>query len=62
MTSVTRARARKAREIWSVAPSDSVRDALSTMAAKEAGALVVLEDGRLVGIPIAASTRPSAAS
>ena len=41
---------RKGREVWSIGPKDSVFDALKIMAEKDIGALVVLQDNRLVGI------------
>jgi CBS domain-containing protein len=41
---------RKNRQIWSVEPQALVFEALELMAAKEVGALLVLEGGRLVGI------------
>jgi len=40
----------KGRGIWSIAPDASVYAALQLMADKEVGALLVLEEGRLVGI------------
>lgn len=40
----------KGRSIWSITPDTSVYDALKLMAEKEVGALLVLEEGRLVGI------------
>jgi CBS domain-containing protein len=40
----------KGAEIWSVNPSVSVYDAIATMSQKQVGALLVIEDRRLVGI------------
>jgi CBS domain-containing protein len=40
----------KGREVWSVAPNTSVYQALEVMAAKNIGALVVLDEDRLIGI------------
>ncbi len=40
----------KSGEIWSVAPEAMVYDAVALMAEKNCGALVVLQEGRLVGI------------
>ena len=42
--------ARKGNAVWSVSPDASVFDAISTMADKHVGALVVLSAGQLVGI------------
>jgi signal-transduction protein with cAMP-binding, CBS, and nucleotidyltransferase domain len=36
--------------VWSLPPSASVYDAIAMMAEKQVGALVVMQDGRLVGI------------
>jgi CBS domain-containing protein len=40
----------KGHEVWSIGPKDTVLDALKLMAEKDIGALVVLQDNRLVGI------------
>jgi CBS domain-containing protein len=40
----------KGRDIWSIAPDASVYEALELMAEKNVGALLVLEEGELVGI------------
>jgi CBS domain-containing protein len=40
----------KGNEIWSVHPDDTVHDALALMAERNAGALLVMEGKRLVGI------------
>jgi CBS domain-containing protein len=40
----------KGRDVWTVEPDKTVYDALVLMAEKSVGALVVVEDGRVVGI------------
>ncbi len=40
----------KGADVWSVAPEDPVFDAISLMAEKQVGALMVLKDGKPVGI------------
>ncbi len=40
----------KGRQFWFIAPGAMVYDALTLMAEKEVGALLVMEEGRLVGI------------
>jgi CBS domain-containing protein len=40
----------KGAEVWFVLPSDTVYHALEVMADKNVGSMLVLEDGRLVGI------------
>jgi CBS domain-containing protein len=40
----------KGREIWSIAPDATVYNALQTMAEKGVGALLVLENGQIVGV------------
>ena len=40
----------KGDEVWSVLPEDSVYDAIHLMAEKEIGALLVIENQRLVGV------------
>jgi CBS domain-containing protein len=42
--------AAKGNEIWHVAPGDSVLDAIKMMAEKGVGALLVMDDAKLVGI------------
>lgn len=41
---------KKGHDVWSVHPDDTVYDAIQEMANKDVGALVVIEDGELVGI------------
>ena len=41
---------KKGRHVWSVTPGTTVYDTLKLMAEKEIGAVVVLEEGQLVGI------------
>jgi CBS domain-containing protein len=36
--------------VWSISPDESVYEAIREMAEKQVGALVVLSDGKLVGI------------
>jgi CBS domain-containing protein len=50
MTNVDQLLHRKGHAIYSVAPDDSVFDAIRSMAENHIGALVVQEDGRMVGI------------
>jgi CBS domain-containing protein len=50
MTSVRHLLARKGSEIWSIGPDESVFDAVRKMAEKNIGALVVTENGGLVGM------------
>ena len=40
----------KGHDVWSVHPNDTVLDAIKMLASKDIGALVVIEDDRLVGI------------
>ena len=42
--------ASKGSDVWSVAPASSVYDAITLMAEKEVGALMVLADGKPVGL------------
>lgn len=50
MKSVSELLDRKGKQVWSVAPDDSVLDALRLMAEKGIGAVVVCEGDRLAGI------------
>lgn len=50
MTSVEKLLNNKNREIWSIGPNATVYDALQKMAEKDTGALLVTEEGVLVGI------------
>ncbi len=50
MTIVAQVLQAKGYDIWSVTPDTSVYDAIKMMADKEVGALLVLEDEKLVGI------------
>lgn len=49
-TLVSQILAAKGREVWSVRSTDSVYDALAELAEKGVGALVVVDDGDLMGI------------
>ena len=40
----------KGQDVWTVSPDNSIRDALALMAQRNVGALVVVEDGRVVGV------------
>jgi CBS domain-containing protein len=40
----------KGRELWSIGPDDSVYNGIAMMADKNVGALLVMEDARLVGV------------
>jgi CBS domain-containing protein len=50
MSTVRRAIQGKSSDLWSIPPQASVYEALQLMAAKEIGALLVMEEGKLVGI------------
>ena len=50
MTTVQQLLDKKGREVWSVHPDDSVFDAIKMMADKDVGSVIVMEDGKLVGI------------
>ena len=50
MATIRQLLATKGDEVWSVGPDASVFEAIEIMAAKGIGALVVLEDDRLVGM------------
>jgi len=40
----------KGHDVWSIGPDASVYDAIKLMADKEVGALIVMEDSKLVGV------------
>lgn len=50
MKSVRQLLSAKARNVWSVSPSQSVFEALQLMAEKDIGAVLVIEGGTVVGI------------
>lgn len=50
MTAVRHILDQKGHQVWSVRPADTVYDAIRLMADKDVGALMVLDDGRIVGI------------
>ena len=50
MATVNHLLRQKGREVHTVSPDDSVFDAIRQMAEKDVGSLVVIEDGRPVGI------------
>lgn len=50
MTIVRKLLEEKGHDVWSVHPDDTVLDAIQKMANKGVGALVVIEDDKLVGI------------
>lgn len=50
MTLVSQILKKKGSDVWSVRPDDTVFDAVKMMAEKSVGALVVMEDDKLVGI------------
>ncbi len=50
MTTVRDLLEKKGKEVWSVAPTTPLKEALVLMAEKKVGALVVVEEDKLVGI------------
>ena len=50
MTSIRQLLATKGHDVWSISPEASVFDALSLLAEKNIGALLVLQEGEIVGI------------
>lgn len=50
MTSVAQLLQTKGHDVWSIAPDASVFDAITLMAQKEIGAVLVVEERRLVGV------------
>ena len=50
MTTVQHLLDEKGHDVWSIRPDDSVFDAIQMMAEKDVGALVVIQNGKPVGI------------
>ena len=50
MISIRQLLERKGSEVWSTSPDSSVYEALQLLAEKDVGALLVLQDGELVGV------------
>jgi CBS domain-containing protein len=50
MTTVSKILAAKGSQVWSVTPTTRLYEALKLMAEKDIGALLVLEEGEIVGI------------
>jgi len=50
MKKVSQILAAKDRDIWSIAPDATVYDAIHLLAEKEIGALLVIDNGKLVGV------------
>ncbi len=50
MTSVAQLLSTKGKDVWTIAPDETVFDALHLMADKNVGALVVVEDDHVAGI------------
>jgi CBS domain-containing protein len=50
MSTIQQLLEQKGRDVWSISPGSSVYDALSFMAEKNIGAVLVLDDGELAGI------------
>ncbi len=50
MKTVRQLLSEKGRQVWSIQPTDSVYDAIKMMADREIGALVVVDNGQMVGI------------
>lgn len=50
MKTVSDVLARKGRDVWSISPDESIFEAITVMARKNIGALMVIEDTNLLGI------------
>lgn len=50
MTTVRQLLDRKGHQVWCIEPSDTVRDAVKLMASRNVGSLLVVENGKPVGI------------
>ncbi len=50
MVAIRKVLNRKGHEVWTIHPNDTVFDAIEKMADKNIGALVVIEDDKIVGM------------
>ena len=50
MTTVRQVLNEKERELWSIHPDDSIRDAMKVMMERDIGSLLVISDAKLLGI------------
>lgn len=50
MTTVKQVLGQKSKDLWSIGPDATVFDAIAKMADKDVGSILVMDDGKLVGI------------